>query len=100
MSVMPDITLARTALGFEPSIGWHQGLAETIAWLRRVLPAPAVVTPEHGPTAVTPKYGFAAVQPEHRPPAVQPERGPAAVTSMARRAQRLLRETSRAAAAW
>ncbi len=37
MSRRPDITLARTALGFEPRIGWREGLTETIAWFRRTL---------------------------------------------------------------
>ncbi len=30
----PDITLARTALGWEPQIGYEQGLARTVAWFR------------------------------------------------------------------
>jgi dTDP-glucose 4,6-dehydratase len=28
----PDITLARTALGWQPEISWREGLAETLAW--------------------------------------------------------------------
>lgn len=32
MSRCPDITLARTELGWEPEIGWQEGLAGTIAW--------------------------------------------------------------------
>jgi dTDP-glucose 4,6-dehydratase len=35
----PDITLARAMLGFEPRIGWRQGLTETIAWFRAVVAA-------------------------------------------------------------
>ena len=30
----PDITLARTALGWEPQVGYEQGLARTLAWFR------------------------------------------------------------------
>lgn len=41
MSRKPDITVARAALGFEPRIGWREGLRETIAWFRRVITAPA-----------------------------------------------------------
>ena len=37
MARKPDITLARVMLGFEPRIGWREGLTETVAWLRRVL---------------------------------------------------------------
>lgn len=37
MSRRPDITLARAALGFEPRIGWREGLTETIDWFRRAL---------------------------------------------------------------
>ena len=29
----PDITLVRTALGWQPEISWREGLAETLAWL-------------------------------------------------------------------
>ena len=28
----PDITLARTALGWQPEISWREGLAQTLAW--------------------------------------------------------------------
>jgi dTDP-glucose 4,6-dehydratase len=45
MCATPDITLARTALGFAPRVGWQQGLIETIAWFRQVI----------GGTAVTPR---------------------------------------------
>jgi dTDP-glucose 4,6-dehydratase len=31
----PDITLARSALGFEPRIAWEQGLPETLDWFRQ-----------------------------------------------------------------
>ncbi len=37
MARKPDITLARVMLGFEPRIGWREGLTETVAWFRRVL---------------------------------------------------------------
>jgi len=30
----PDITLARTILGWEPQVGLEEGLARTIAWFR------------------------------------------------------------------
>ena len=30
----PDITLARTALGWEPQVGFEQGLARTVEWFR------------------------------------------------------------------
>jgi dTDP-glucose 4,6-dehydratase len=39
----PDITLARSVLGFEPRIRWREGLIETIAWFRRVVAAPVVL---------------------------------------------------------
>jgi dTDP-glucose 4,6-dehydratase len=32
MSRCPDITLARTALGWAPRVSWAEGLAETLAW--------------------------------------------------------------------
>jgi dTDP-glucose 4,6-dehydratase len=32
MTRCPDITLARQQLGWEPRIGWREGLAETLAW--------------------------------------------------------------------
>jgi dTDP-glucose 4,6-dehydratase len=47
----PDITLARTVLGFEPRIGWREGLTETIAWFRSVLAAPVILPREEGPAA-------------------------------------------------
>lgn len=31
----PDISLARAKLGFEPRIGWEEGLRGTLAWFRR-----------------------------------------------------------------
>lgn len=46
MSRKPDITLARTVLGFEPRIGWQEGLTETITWFRNVLPAPVALPAE------------------------------------------------------
>jgi dTDP-glucose 4,6-dehydratase len=30
----PDITLARTELGWEPRVGWTDGLARTVSWFR------------------------------------------------------------------
>jgi dTDP-glucose 4,6-dehydratase len=33
----PDITLARAMLGFEPRVGWREGLTETLVWFREVL---------------------------------------------------------------
>jgi dTDP-glucose 4,6-dehydratase len=44
MSRRPDITLARTALGFEPRVGWQGGLAETIDWFRRFTGTPSQAT--------------------------------------------------------
>jgi dTDP-glucose 4,6-dehydratase len=49
MSRQPDISLARSALGFEPRICWPEGLAETIAWFSRVLQARVDVTPDAWP---------------------------------------------------
>jgi len=40
MSRRPDISLARSALGFQPCISWQQGLTETIAWFSRIVNAP------------------------------------------------------------
>ncbi len=37
----PDIALARRVLGWEPSVGLEHGLADTIAYFRRLLDAPA-----------------------------------------------------------
>jgi dTDP-glucose 4,6-dehydratase len=31
----PDITLARTELGWEPSVGFEEGLQRTLAWFAR-----------------------------------------------------------------
>jgi dTDP-glucose 4,6-dehydratase len=45
MSRKPDITLARTMLGFEPRIGWHAGLTDTVAWFRQALAGPEVTMP-------------------------------------------------------
>ena len=28
----PDITKARTQLGYEPKVGWQEGLTKTLAW--------------------------------------------------------------------
>lgn len=36
MSRRPDISLARTALGFEPQIAWQRGLTETLDWFARL----------------------------------------------------------------
>ena len=33
----PDITLARAELGFEPLVGWREGLRETLGWFRDVI---------------------------------------------------------------
>jgi len=33
----PDITLARTALGWEPAVGLDEGLKRTVAWMREAL---------------------------------------------------------------
>ncbi|MBV9446472.1 MAG: NAD-dependent epimerase/dehydratase family protein [Streptosporangiaceae bacterium] len=35
MTRCPDISLARSELGFEPRIGWQQGLADTLNWFTR-----------------------------------------------------------------
>ncbi|MBO0822071.1 MAG: NAD-dependent epimerase/dehydratase family protein [Nocardiopsaceae bacterium] len=37
----PDITLARAELGFEPLVGWREGLGETLEWFRRAIGVPA-----------------------------------------------------------
>ena len=37
----PDITLARTLLGWEPRTGFEEGLARTIAWFAQSAVAPA-----------------------------------------------------------
>ncbi len=50
MARKPDITLARAMLGFEPRIGWREGLTETIAWFRGVL-AEALAPPRQRPAA-------------------------------------------------
>ncbi|HEX8008547.1 MAG TPA: NAD-dependent epimerase/dehydratase family protein [Trebonia sp.] len=42
----PDISLARAKLGFEPRIGWEEGLRETLAWFRRFT-GPAVPCQEN-----------------------------------------------------
>lgn len=39
----PDIEFARAMLGFEPRVGWQEGLRETIAWFRQVIEGPLVV---------------------------------------------------------
>jgi len=41
----PDITLARSLLGFEPRIGWRDGLTETVAWFRQALAGPVAPVP-------------------------------------------------------
>ena len=33
----PDITLARTLLGWEPKVDLEEGLTRTIAWFRQIL---------------------------------------------------------------
>jgi UDP-glucose 4-epimerase len=33
----PDITKARTQLGFEPEVGWKEGLKETVSWYNHYL---------------------------------------------------------------
>jgi nucleotide sugar dehydrogenase len=54
----PDITLARTELGWEPSIDVHDGLARTINWFRErpdlMVVAPRLPAPERrGPATAT-----------------------------------------------
>lgn len=39
----PDISLARTLLGWEPAVGLDEGLDRTIAYFRKVLPQLAPV---------------------------------------------------------
>jgi dTDP-glucose 4,6-dehydratase len=46
MSRTPDITLARSLLGFEPRIGWRDGLTETVAWFRQALAGPVATVPD------------------------------------------------------
>jgi dTDP-glucose 4,6-dehydratase len=46
MSRCPDITLARERLGWEPEIGWREGLSSTLAWFAAQLNlAPEVGVP-------------------------------------------------------
>ncbi|HZR48099.1 MAG TPA: NAD-dependent epimerase/dehydratase family protein [Streptosporangiaceae bacterium] len=47
MSRCPDLSLARSALGFEPRISWQQGLTETLDWFARFVrpAAPAASVP-------------------------------------------------------
>ncbi len=52
MSRRPDLTLARTALGFEARVGWQQGLTETITWFRHVIEGAA--GPPRAPRAQRP----------------------------------------------
>jgi dTDP-glucose 4,6-dehydratase len=40
MSRRPDISLAQSALGFQPRIRWQEGLSETIAWFSRMMSSP------------------------------------------------------------
>ena len=42
----PDITLARCQLGFEPLVGWREGIRETLDWFRRQIGIPAPRVPE------------------------------------------------------
>lgn len=51
MSRRPDITLARSVLGFEPRVRWQEGLIETIDWFRRVLAEPMAAPREQGAAA-------------------------------------------------
>jgi dTDP-glucose 4,6-dehydratase len=51
MSRQPDITLARTVLGFEPRVRWQEGLIETIDWFRRMLAESSVPPREQEPAA-------------------------------------------------
>ena len=58
MARKPDITLARAMLGFEPRIGWREGLTETIAWFRDVLagaPAPPWPRPATAARSLVPR---------------------------------------------
>jgi dTDP-glucose 4,6-dehydratase len=47
----PDIGLARRALGFEPEIGWQEGLAETVAWFAATRPSLTAAGPAGSPPA-------------------------------------------------
>jgi dTDP-glucose 4,6-dehydratase len=42
LSRKPDITIARMELGFEPAVGWREGLGETISWFRRYAGSPVI----------------------------------------------------------
>jgi dTDP-glucose 4,6-dehydratase len=48
MTRKPDIGLARRLLGFEPRIGWRDGLRETLDWFASVLPGTAGSSAEGG----------------------------------------------------
>jgi dTDP-glucose 4,6-dehydratase len=38
----PDISVARRVLGWEPQVGFEEGMRRTIAWFRRRLTQPAL----------------------------------------------------------
>jgi dTDP-glucose 4,6-dehydratase len=44
----PDITIARTELGFDPAVGWREGLGETINWFRRYASSPIIAGAARG----------------------------------------------------
>lgn len=62
MSVVPDITLARAMLGFEPRVAWQQGLAETVTWFQRALSGPVVTPREHAPGEYRPAAASTAAR--------------------------------------
>lgn len=48
----PDITMARVHLGFEPRVGWREGLPATLDWFRQLIGAPdGAGVPEPVPAA-------------------------------------------------
>lgn len=51
----PDITLARAELGFEPRVGWREGLRETLDWFRQVIGEDGSGVPEAATAAGGPR---------------------------------------------
>ena len=47
----PDISFARAELGFEPRVGWQEGLTETIDWFRGVVADPPAAPRDDKPAA-------------------------------------------------